>query len=142
MLEFLKYVFLLSWFNKKFFIIKIFIIIFFFEKILRFIVLLASSSGMTRRPPIVGSAFLWGSRRVLIYGVSLLMGSCERRRRIGMAVKRTPLLTYGGDKSLQSIKKKNIYIYIYIYIFLLKILIFFCLSLILLWGEVHFEKFH
>jgi len=48
---------------------------------------------------------------VLLYGVSLLMG-VERRRPTGMVVKHTPILKYGGDESLQSIKK--IYIYIYI----------------------------
>jgi len=35
------------------------------------------------------------------------MESCERRRRTGMAVKHTPILLYGGDKILQSIKKKK-----------------------------------
>jgi len=36
------------------------------------------------------------------------MGSLERRRRTGMAVNHTPILTYGGDKSLLSMKKKKI----------------------------------
>jgi len=36
------------------------------------------------------------------------MGSWERWRSTGMAVNHTLLLTYGGDKSLQSIKKKNL----------------------------------
>jgi len=68
----------------------------------------SSSSGMARTPPIVGSAFPRGSRRVLLYGVSLLMGSWERRRRTGMAVNHTPILLYmGKDQSLQSIKKKK-----------------------------------
>jgi len=37
------------------------------------------------------------------------MGSWERRRRTGMAVNYTPILLYGEDQSLQSIKikKKN-----------------------------------
>jgi len=64
----------------------------------------SSSSGMARTPPIVGSAFPRGSRRVLLYGVSLLMGSWERRRRTGMTVNHTPILLYGEDQSLQSIK--------------------------------------
>jgi len=50
------------------------------------------------------------------------MGSWERRRRTDMAVNHTPILTYSGDKSLQSIKKKYI-IYIYIYLFLIIIFI-------------------
>jgi len=37
----------------------------------------------------------------------LLMGSWERRRRTGMAVNHTPILLYGEDQSLQSIKKKK-----------------------------------
>jgi len=44
---------------------------------------------------------------VLLYGVSLLVGSCERQYHTGMAVNHTPILTYGGDKNLQSIKKKK-----------------------------------
>jgi len=35
------------------------------------------------------------------------MGCCERQRLTGMTVKHTPILTYGGNKSLQSIKKKK-----------------------------------
>jgi len=62
---------------------------------------------MARTPPIVGSAFPQGSRRVLLYGVSLLIGSLERRRLTGMAVNHTPILLYGEDQSLQSIKKKK-----------------------------------
>jgi len=59
---------------------------------------------MGRTPPIVGSAFPRGSRRVLLYGVSFLMGSWERRRRTGMAVNHAPILLYGEDQNLQSIK--------------------------------------
>jgi len=65
----------------------------------------SNSSEMARTTPIVGSAFPRESRRVLLYGVSLLMGSWERRRRTGMAVNHTPILLYGEDQSLQSIKK-------------------------------------
>ncbi|KAL6618511.1 ankyrin repeat-containing domain protein [Neocallimastix sp. 'constans'] len=49
--------------------------------------------GFTVTPPIVGSAFPRGSRRVLIYG---------RRRRTGMAVNHTPILLYGEDQSLHN----------------------------------------
>ena len=35
------------------------------------------------------------------------MGSWELRRRTGMAVNHTPILLYGKDQSLQSIKKKK-----------------------------------
>ena len=75
------------------------------KKKIFFLFTVSSSSGMARTPPIVGSAFPRGSRIVLLYEVSLLMGSWERRRRIGMAVNHTPILLYGEDQSLQSIKK-------------------------------------
>ena len=35
------------------------------------------------------------------------MGSWERRRRTSMAVNHTPILIYGEDQSLQSIKNKK-----------------------------------
>ncbi|KAG4102351.1 hypothetical protein H8356DRAFT_1358299 [Neocallimastix lanati (nom. inval.)] len=53
--------------------------------------------GFTVTPPIVGSAFPRGSRRVLLYG---------RRPRTGMAVNHTPILLYGEDqKDINSIIK-------------------------------------
>ncbi|KAG4089524.1 hypothetical protein H8356DRAFT_1355863 [Neocallimastix lanati (nom. inval.)] len=48
------------------------------------------SNTITRTPPIVGSAFPRGSRRVLLYG---------RRRRTGMAINHTPILLYGEDQT-------------------------------------------
>ncbi|KAL6605447.1 hypothetical protein U3516DRAFT_757587 [Neocallimastix sp. 'constans'] len=46
-----------------------------------------------KTPPIVGSVFPRGSRRILQFG---------RRRRTGMAVNHTPISLYGEDQSLQA----------------------------------------
>jgi len=71
----------------------------------------SSSSGMARTPPVVGSAFPFEDRVECFFleFLCLWRGSGERRRRTIMTVKTLHLiLIYGGNKSLQSIKKKKL----------------------------------